>query len=258
MNGIQKETIELPNGFSFEMIEVKGGVIKTYLQSNLRVGDYWLGKFQVTQYFWEVVMGASTNPSHFKGPRRPVDSVNWFQALAFCNRLNLMLNLPNCYFTDDSYSTPVAMTSDLNDSSNIYSKVIDFSFRLPNEAEWELASTTNQISKEHDFSGSDRLNDVSWNFDNSNKETQEVGLLFPNNLGIYDLSGNVEEWCFEKLGTSFRNNQMDLPRNGYVVLKGGSWKGYDGNSSVTGCLGYPPTRVQNTIGFRLARSKSTN
>ncbi|MCQ2291325.1 MAG: SUMF1/EgtB/PvdO family nonheme iron enzyme, partial [Muribaculaceae bacterium] len=162
------------NGITYEMIEVEGGTFtmgatkkqgsdaesdeKLTLQVTL--SDYYIGKTEVTQALWEAVM--VSNPSVFIGDNLPVESVSWDDCQEFIRRLN-------------------SLTGE--------------NFRLPSEAEWEYAAHGGNRSRGYKFSGSNNIGDVAWYWDNSWSKIHPVGTKAPNELGIYDMSGNVEEWC---------------------------------------------------------------
>ena len=157
------------------------------------LSSFHIGKYPVTQAQWKAVMGK--NPSGFKGDMLPVGSVSWDDVQEFISRLNLA--------TGKNY-------------------------RLPTEAEWEYAARGGKRSKGYKYSGSDNCNDVAWYYDNSGNTTHPVGTKSPNELGIYDMSGNVWEWCQDwhgyydrKAQTNPKGPSSDLYP--YNVLRGGSW-----------------------------------
>ena len=197
-------TIQVGN-VSFEMVKVEAGSFTmgcTSEQSDCyddespyhRVvisNDYYIGKFEVTQELWEAVMG--TNPSYFKGFDKPVESVSWNEAQEFCAELSRMTGRR---------------------------------FRLPTEAEWEYAARGGNKSTSAKFSGSSSVDNVAWYDGNSSSQTHPVGKLRPNELGIYDMSGNVWEWCQDWYGSYASNTQTDPhgPSSGSIrVLRGGCW-----------------------------------
>ena len=124
------------------------------------VPAFYLGRYPVTQALWQAVMGK--NPSDFKGPDRPVEQVSWYDCQRFIEKINAKTNQR---------------------------------YRLPSEAEWEYAARGGALSEAYLYAGSDKLDEVGWYGDNSGGETQPVGLQLPNELGLYDMSGNVYEWC---------------------------------------------------------------
>lgn len=158
-------TIPVKDGIYIEMVKVEAGsfIMDEGFKKAHKVTltkDYYIGKFEVTQKLWKVIMGK--NPSTFKGENLPVESVSWIDCQKFIEKLN---------------------------------KITNKRFRLPTEAEWEFAALGGNLSKNYEFSGSDSISVVAWFKKNSNNITHPVGSLKPNELGIYDMSGNVNEWC---------------------------------------------------------------
>jgi len=152
------------------------------------VSDFYIGKYEVTQKQWKAVMG--NNPSYHKGDNLPVESVSWLDIQKFVKRLNAQ--------TGKHY-------------------------RLPTEAEWEYASRGGNRSNGYKYSGSNVIGNVAWYDGNSGSETHPVGTKFPNELGIYDMSGNVWEWCSDwsgSYGSSAQNNPVGATTGSSRVLRG--------------------------------------
>ena len=193
------------NGVSFDMVEVVGGTFTmgaTAEQGSdagkaekpahqVTLSSYMIGKTEVTQELWEAVMGS--NPSEFNGSNLPVENVSWEDCQTFIRKLN-------------------ALT--------------DKNFRLPTEAEWEFAARGGNNSRGYKYSGSNTVSNVAWYKDNSSSTTHPVATKAPNELGIYDMSGNVEEWCNDGYGdyTSASQTNPTGPNSGSSrVYRGGSW-----------------------------------
>ena len=163
------------NGVSFKMIAIEGGTFTmgaTPEQGTdatdyekpahqVTLSDYYIGQYEVTQELWEAVM--ESNPSEYKGPKNPVEQVSW----------------------DDI----------VNDFLPKLNKLTGKNFTLPTEAQWEFAARGGNKSKGYKYSGSHTIDDVAWYHDNSEIKTHEIGQKLPNELGLYDMSGNVWEWC---------------------------------------------------------------
>lgn len=183
------------------------------------LSDYYIGKYEVTQEEWKTVMG--TNPSYYKGNNNPVEEVSWDDCQDFIKKLNQLTGLK---------------------------------FALPTEAQWEYAARGGNKSKGYKYSGSNNIADVAWYVDNSGSETHSVGTKQPNELGIYDMTGNVWECCNDWYGSYSSSAQTNPvgPFSGYNrVLRGGSWYN-SARSSRVSCRYYfcPSCRV-NGHGFRV-------
>ena len=200
--GAACETIAV-NGVSFDMIKVEGGTFTmgaTSEQGNdaynsekpahlVTVSDYYIGETEVTQALWQAVMGS--NPSPFKGISNPVEHVSWNDCQEFIRKLNTLTGR---------------------------------TFRLPTEAEWEFAARGGNKSKGYKYAGSNSIDNVAWYTSNSSFRTSPVKTKSPNELSLYDMSGNVYEWCQDWYGSYSRNAQTNPkgPSDGsYRVLRGG-------------------------------------
>jgi len=194
---------ETPNGWG----EVERQVILTQ--------GFWISKYPITQAQYQAVMG--TNPSFFSGrPNNPVESVNWFDAVAFSESVG---------------------------------------GRLPTEAEWEFAARGGNRSQGFIYSGSNNLSEVGWFWENSDWETKPVGQKLPNELGIYDMSGNVWEWTsdwWSNFGTASVTSPTGPNTGSDRVIRGGGWD-YDAEICRVAIRGidFPDLRWLN-YGFRVA------
>lgn len=177
----------------------------------------------MTQALWQAVMGNS--PSNFAGPNLPVEQVSWDDCQQFIEKLNQKTGAK---------------------------------FRLPTEAQWEFAARGGNLSKGYKFSGSDNFEEVAWCYNNSGKKTHNVGTLKANELGLYDMSGNVNEWCQDLYGPYSSEAQTDPtgPLDGSRrVIRGGGWStGGSGNFRPSFRLYYYSSTREKTVGFRLAFS----
>ena len=227
------------NGVSFTMVAVKCGTFQmgaTKEQKSptryelpihkVTLNDYYIGETEVTQELWKAVMG--TNPSSSKGDNLPVDRVSWNDCQIFISKLN---------------------------------KITGTKFSLPTEAQWEYAARGGNQSRGYQYSGSNYVGIVAWNPNNSSGKLHPVKTRQPNELGLYDMSGNVWEWCQDYYGYYSRKPQIDPqgPTSGNPrVYRGGSW-----NFSSKGCrVSYrgkkSPNALDNYFGFRLALSVPTS
>ncbi len=215
------------NGVSFEMVYVEGGSFDMGSDADsyekpvhsVTLSDYYIGRCEVTQELWEAVMGS--NPSYFKGAQNPVECVSWNDCQEFVSRL---------------------------------SSLTGRTFRLPTEAEWEYAARGGKKSSHYKYSGSDNIDDVAWYDDNSGDKTRPVGTKSPNELGIYDMSGNVYEWCSDWYGSYSAGAQTNPqgPSSGSCrVLRGGPWDGYAGICRVLSRYADFPSYSYSSRGLRL-------
>lgn len=186
----------------------------------VHLDSFYIGRTPVTQQQWEAVMGY--NPSCFKGDKLPVEQVSWVDCHKFINRLNSLTGKK---------------------------------FRLPFEAEWEYAARGGIKSCGSKFSGGDTYDDVAWYKDNSDSKTHPVASKVPNELGIYDMSGNVWEWCQDwdgKYPSSPVTNPKGPTAGSYRLFRGGSWCSTPRDCRVSYRNSYAPTFTSNYLGFRLA------
>ena len=183
------------------------------------LSDYYIGRYEVTQKEWQAVMG--DNPSKFYGDNLPVDYVSWNDCQDFINKLNQLTGLK---------------------------------FRLPTEAEWEFAARGGKQSKGYKYSGSDKIRDVAWYYGNSGIKTHKVGTKHPNELGIYDMSGNVWEWCgvcYYSYSSSAQTNPTGPSSGSARVLRGGSWSSYARSGRVSDRNYHYPSYRYDFDGFRV-------
>ena len=203
-----REEIQIFNikGVKFKMLRVQGGTFQMgatseqddyayddeYPVHSVTLSDYYIGQIQVTQELWKALMGS--NPSHFKGNnQRPVENVSWNDCQKFIKKLN---------------------------------RLTEKNFRLPTEAEWEYAARGGNKSKGYKYSGSNDVNAVACYGDNSGNKTHTVAQTQANELGLYDMSGNVWEWCqdwYDDYWSHSQNNPKGANTGSSRVMRGGSW-----------------------------------
>ena len=203
-------TISIPvkNGITIDMVKVEAGTFMMGATSEMKktvdeekpvhkvilTNDYYMGKYEVTQALWKMVMGS--NPSYFEGDNLPVEKVSWNDCQEFIGKLNSMTGRK---------------------------------FRLPTEAEWEYAARGGKKGRGYQYSGSSTISDVAWYIDNSGLKTHPVGTKQANELGIYDMSGNVWEWCqdwYDSYVSLSQTNPTGAVSGSYRVFHGGSWDDY--------------------------------
>lgn len=211
------------NGVNFDMVKVDGG---SYLWGyegwednddllSVEVETFYIGKTEVTQELWEAVMG--DNPSEFVGKTNPVENVSWEDCMEFVGRL---------------------------------SRLTGRKFRLPNEYEWEYAARGGGKTQSFYLSGSNNINRIAWNRDNSNEQTHPVAQKLDNELGIYDMSGNVWEWCSDTPIIE-KDDSSGLTYT-YCVYRGGSWMCDENTCRITFRDTDESTAVSNDRGLRIA------
>ena len=246
------------------MVFVQGGKYQpSFADEEKEVFDIEVCKYPTTQKMWTEVM--ENNPSEFKGDSKPVESVTWWQALEYCNKLSEKYGLEPVYDLSKS-AQGILMIKELG-GETVYPDVANFKntegFRLPTEVEWEWFARSGQIAIEqgtfdYTYFGSNNINEVAWYIKNSGRQTQDVGLKKPNQLGLYDCSGNVWEWCYDTTenieeGKNYIYKAFDSS-NIYRRIKGGSWVNVAEYCAVL-FRSYPQdTNASNIIGFRLVRT----
>ena len=227
---------------NLEMVAVQGGTFTMGCTSEqgrscygdekpahqVAVSDFYIGKYEVTQAQWIAIMG--NNPSHFKGDNLPVEKVSWNDVQEFIRKLNAQ--------TGKQY-------------------------RLPTEAEWEYAARGGDKSNGYKYSGNNKTDSVAWYYEKSDYKSHVVGTKLPNELGIYDMSGNVWEWCNDWYGKDYYSNSNSIQTNpkgpssgSKRVTRGGGWKSEIAyrNFRVSCRYDNPPDNRKNDLGFRLACS----
>lgn len=233
------------NHIPLKMVFVKGGDLelgcveerddsckaKEVPAHNVTLTDFYIGETEVTQAQWMAVMGRDNNPSYWKGNTLPVERVSWMECHRFIVRLNKYLasELPEGYH-----------------------------FALPSEAQWEYAARGGLKSAGVRYAGSNDLKQIAWFYDNSSQRTHDVRIKTANELGIFDMSGNVWEWCEDWYDENFYaentdwNNPMNNQETSYRVQRGGSWN-YAASYSrcATRDRGSIHTRYED-CGFRVA------
>ena len=235
-------TISIPvkDGISIDMVKVEAETFMMGATSEMKdsyddpdsdekpvhqvtlTNDYYMGKYEVTQALWQAVMGS--NPSNFKGDNLPVEEVSWNDCQEFISKLNSLTGRK---------------------------------FRLPTEAEWEYAARGGKKSRSYQYSGSSNISDVAWYDGNSVNKTHPVGTKQANELGIYDMTGNVWEWCsdwYSSYSSSSQTNPTGSDSGSARVSRGGGWFNDASYCRLSVRFYYTPDFRLDILGLRLALS----
>jgi formylglycine-generating enzyme len=248
------------------LVFIEGGTFKNtksiFYNKDIAVTHFYIGKYEVSQKEWVAVMGK--NPSKFKGNNLPVENVSWYDCIAYCNKRSIKEKLKPYYVINKNKKDPIndnkidslKWTVTLNTSANGY--------RLPTNVEWDYAAGGGQKSKNYTYSGNNNLDRVGWYWMNSGDKkstgnwtsntivnnhckTHPVGSKEPNELGLYDMSGNVREWAWD-WSTALNEAKGRM-------LKGGGWIGIEMCCTPSYQGNYRANNKSEDTGFRLCRSE---
>ena len=230
-------TINLPGGVKLELVKVEAGTFEMSAKdgennsnevthSATLTKDFYIGRTEVTQAQWKAMMGS--NPSNFKGDDHPVEKVTWNDAMEFCEKLNTSGRAPK-----------------------------GWKYSLPTETQWEYAARGGKKSKGYKYSGSNDAGEVAWYWNNAEKKTHPVGQKKANELGLYDMSGNVMEWCLDDWKDESDKVTAEFTRgndrgSSLCARRGGSWNDNANFSRSAGRNNCSPGILYDGLGFRVA------
>jgi len=256
---------------------VKGGPFKNpkctnYYGKNITLSDFYIGKYEVSQKEWTEIMGS--NPSYFQGDNLPVETVSWYDCVEYCNKRSAKEGLKPYYAIDrnrkdtnnQTVVDAIKWTVTINAGADGY--------RLPTEAEWEYAASGGQLSKGYTYSGGDDVIQAAWFWQNSgdtnlagfwtwprvqenHDRTHPVDSKEPNELGLYNMSGNVREWCGDWGGDLDANGNGPKASSAETgrAWKGGCWMGGDFCCEVPFRANFEASGKGPDQGFRVCRSQ---
>jgi len=249
-----------------DFVLVKGGPFmnkkSNYYGEKVALSNFYISKYEVTQKEWIEIMGS--NPSEFKGDNLPVEMVSWYDVVEYCNNRSTKEGLTLYYSIDKNKKDPKNTSENDNLKWTVTINTGANGYRLPTEAEWQYAAGGGQKSKSYTYSGSNNADDVAWYWknagdkilsgewnrpivENNHNKTKSIGVKKPNELGLYDMSGNVREWCWNGFGDSESNS------NSTRVVKGGGWLGDVGELSYLS--NFEANGMGPDQGFRVSRDE---
>jgi len=253
----------LPDTQPVGFIKVEGGSFYVHTETDsikMNVSTFYLDRTEITQGEYEAVMGTNPASGCGVGNNYPVYYVSWYNAIEYCNRRSMQEHLTPCY-SYSSYGTnpdtwPSGWNTDFEGNTNVHCNWTANGYRLPTEMEWMFAARGGNLTHNYTYSGSPNIGNVAWYTDNSGGTTHPVATKNANELGFYDMSGNVWECCWDIYG-SYPSGPQTNPTGSTSgtdrVLRGGSWDLDASDCTVSSRGGDSAAYGSDVVGFRVCR-----
>jgi len=238
------------------LVFVQGGTFNLVSNYTVTLSSYYIGRYEVTKAEWASVMTGNSNGI---SDTYPIDKVSWYGIMVYCNRRSIQEGLSPCYGKggdtnpDNWGSVPNSLDAEWN--AITMNMNVD-GYRLPTEAEWQFAARGGNQSQAYYYSGSNTVGNVAWYYQNSGNTTHPVHTKAPNELGIYDMSGNVSEWCwdwYDDYPQGSFTDPMGVGNGSYRVVRGGCWNDTESSCTVSDRGFNNPYEHNNYNGIRILR-----
>lgn len=248
----------------------KTTIPNSYIGKALTIAPFYIGKYEVTQKEWTAVMGG--NPSKFVADDAPVEMVSWYDCIEYCNARSRKEGLTPVYTIDRTHEDANNKNPIDHIKWRVTSDPAANGYRLPTEVEWEYAASGGQLSRGFTYPGGNDVDTVAWYYKNSgdrrldgywnwkmiennHNKPQRVGALRPNELGLYDMGGNVREWCWNWFGATPSTGSGPAESVEGRVWRGGGWMGGDFCCASTWRAGYEASGRAPDQGLRVCRNQ---
>ncbi len=249
------DMVEVPGG-KFEMGDTAGvGRSDERPIQKVELSSFLICRTPVTQKLWNLVM--NENPSNYQGFELPVERISWYDAIEFCNKLSIMADFTPYYIIDEEKTDADNLNKNDGKKWLIHCNRDADGYRLLTEAEWEFAARGGNNSNFYNYAGAEQVNSVAWIKDNSAFKTHPVGQKKPNEIGLYDMSGNIWEWCWDWYDNYIEAELINPcgPKQGlYKIIRGGSWADNKNYQRVASRGKENPSGKYSSIGLRIARN----